>query len=67
MAQELLETALRVLDCYTRTIPRKPILEDVTELRAAFEAGTRIMPPDVLAVEVIQREVKRMRTGRAAK
>jgi hypothetical protein len=67
MSVNLLETALRVLTCYTGAVPLQPKPEDVAQLRSAPEASTRVVAPDVLAVETIHRELKRSRASAAPK
>jgi hypothetical protein len=59
MNVSLLQTALRVLACYTDA--RKLEADDVKALQAAVNTADRDCEPDVLAVQVVEREIRKVR------
>jgi hypothetical protein len=63
MSEELLEIALRVLCCFTVSPPTKPRPEDLALLQNSAQGKVEEMNPDVLAVHIIQRELRRRSNG----
>jgi hypothetical protein len=61
MAEELLQAALRVLSCYSVKLTGKPDPKDIALLRAAANDGEVDLAPDILAVDIIRRELRRKR------
>jgi hypothetical protein len=60
---QLIHVALRVLACYTAG--KLPDAEDVRILNSATGSGTTISGIDALAVEVVERELRRLKERRA--
>lgn len=65
MPDGILETALRVLSCYTTHLYRVPHAEDLARLQSAFDGDLQGMSPDALAVEIIRRELQTRRLSAA--
>jgi hypothetical protein len=59
MPEDLMPIALRVLTCYTREPNRILELADIGRLRAAVEGEDCMLDPDMLAAQIVQREIKR--------
>jgi hypothetical protein len=64
MNVSLLQTALRVLECYADA--RNPDADDVKTLQAAVNPADRDCEPDLLAVQVIEREIRKVRAQSSA-
>ena len=66
MPERLIEVALRVLSCFITNPPTKPAPEDVALLRSAAEAEANAMTPDLLAIHIVERELRRRASGAAS-
>jgi hypothetical protein len=64
MDQDLLQTALRVLNCCVAG--EAPIREDAQRLRGAASEGERELPVDILAARTVEREIECARARRRA-
>ncbi len=64
MDRTVLETALRVLNAWVAR--QVPAPEDLERLRASATGAERDLAADVLAAQIIQREIERGRSRRAA-
>ena len=66
MPERLIEVALRVLSCFIANPPTKPAPEDVSRLRNSIGAADREMTADLLAIHIVEIELRRRASGAAS-
>lgn len=66
MPDELLPTAIRVMNCFATQPPQEPDPTDVAWLRVAVSSEAKKWLPHDLAAYIIKREIKRLRRVKIA-